>query len=90
MRMLMPKILVQLIWVTMDPGDVPWDEINIVNDTTAYPKSNCTATDCTKDSLFGVERHADFARAFVIIFELLCAIILINLLIAAMNNTGLI
>ena len=82
LKMLMPKVMVELVWVTMDPGDVEWGKINIINDTTAYPNG-------TGDSLFGNQVHADFARAFLITFELVSAIILINLLIAAMNNTGL-
>ena len=75
------KIMLQLLWATFNPGKIDWKGINIINDTIAYPEGN-------KESIFGHEFHADLARTFVICFELASVIILINVLIAAMNNTG--
>ena len=81
------KIMLQLIWATFNPGEILWKKINVINDNVTYPSQLPNKTET--ESIFGDDGfHSRLANGFVIFFETISVIILINVLIAAMNNTG--
>ena len=81
LQLIAPKVILQLIFATFNPEEINWEAINVINDTKVYPDGH--------GSLYGDGHYADFARAFLIAFLLVSVIVLMNVLIAAMNNTGL-
>ena len=95
LKIIAPKVILQLIFATFNPEEIDWEGINVINDTKAYPcllpENNCTTEDGDPKpgSIYGTGHYADFARAFLIAFLLVSVIVLMNVLIAAMNNTGL-
>ncbi len=92
LQLIAPKVILQLIFATFNPKEIDWEAINVINDTKAYPD---LLKNITKDkepnpgSIYGTGHYADFARAFLIAFLLVSVIVLMNVLIAAMNNIGL-
>ena len=81
------KIWLKLVWATFNPGEIKWKGINDINDTIAYPSQLPNRTET--ESIFGESGfHYRLANGFVIVFEIIVVIILINVLIAIMNNTG--
>ena len=100
LKIIAPKVILQLIFATFNPEEINWEGINVINDTAAYPNllKNVSdpsqglrvwAEDPKPGSIYGTGHYADFARAFLIAFLLVSVIVLMNVLIAAMNNTGL-
>ena len=92
LQLIAPKVILQLIFATFNPEEIDWEGINVINDTTAYPdllKTPKPGEDPKPGSIYGTGHYADFARTFLIAFLLVSVIVLLNVLIAAMNNTGL-
>ena len=92
LQLMAPKVILQLIFATFNPEEIDWEGINVINDTKAYPdllKNVKPDEDPKPGSIFGTGHYADFARTFLIAFLLVSVIVLLNVLIAAMNNTGL-
>ena len=92
LKTIAPKVILQLIFATFNPEEIDWEGINVINDTDAYPdllKNITKGEDPKPGSIYGTGHYADFARAFLIAFLLVSVIVLMNVLIAAMNNTGL-
>ena len=87
LQLIAPKVILQLIFATFNPEEIDWEGINVINDTKAYP--NLEKDPTKPGSIFGDGHYADFARTFLIVFLLVSVIVLLNVLIAAMNNTGL-
>ena len=83
LQIIAPKVILQLIFATFNPEEIDWESINVINDTDAYPNPE------EPGSIYGTGHYADFARSFLIAFLLVSVIVLMNVLIAAMNNTGL-
>ena len=82
------KIMLQLVWTTFNPGAIPWEKINVINDSVTYPSQWPNKTET--ESIFGESGfYSRLANGFVIGFEIIVVIILINVLIAIMNNTGI-
>ena len=90
LQLIAPKVILQLIFATFNPEEIDWEAINVINDTNAYPNQETDPKKPYKPgSIYGTGHYADFARAFLIAFLLVSVIVLMNVLIAAMNNTGL-
>ena len=92
LRLIAPKVILNLVFATFNPEEIDWEGINVINDTTAYPdllKTPKPGEDPKPGSIYGTGHYADFARTFLIAFLLVSVIVLLNVLIAAMNNTGL-
>ena len=90
LKIIAPKVILQLIFATFNPEEIDWEAINVINDTDAYPNQETDPKKPYKPgSIYGTGHYADFARAFLIAFLLVSVIVLMNVLIAAMNNTGL-
>jgi uncharacterized membrane protein len=87
LQLIAPKVILQLIFATFNPEEIDWEAINVINDTKAYP--DLLNKDPKPGSIYGTGHYADFARTFLIAFLLVSVIVLMNVLIAAMNNTGL-
>ena len=85
LQVIAPKVIIQLMFATFNPEEIDWEVINVINDTTAYPG----LLNNEPGSIYGTGHYADFARTFLIAFLLVSVIVLLNVLIAAMNNTGL-
>ena len=90
LQVIAPKVIVQLMFATFNPEEIDWEAINVINNTKAYPNQETDPKKPYKPgSIFGNGHYADFARTFLIAFLLVSVIVLLNVLIAAMNNTGL-
>jgi hypothetical protein len=87
LQLIAPKVILNLVFATFNPEEIDWEGINVINDTKAYP--NLEKDPTKPGSIFGTGHYADFARTFLIVFLLVSVIVLLNVLIAAMNNTGL-
>ena len=89
LQVIAPKVIIQLMFATFNPEEINWEAINVINDTVAYPDLLKNVSDPSPGSIYGTGHYADFARSFLIAFLLVSVIVLLNVLIAAMNNTGL-